>query len=154
MNPVRQLCLPFYTKSKYSENFVKHQIVCLTSEQCKNTLTNLRLSLQLNVFANNVMLYIKQTLSIRCFKNVICMSASCKIILIFLRILWLIIVLLGITGSIFMVQLFWQRYLSNPTRSSILSFHAPTTTIPFPAVTICNINRIITSKLEKFVKSL
>ncbi|KAJ8967695.1 hypothetical protein NQ317_011486 [Molorchus minor] len=70
------------------------------------------------------------------------------------KIFWILIVLFGLCGSAYMTTLFWRRYVSNPTRTSILSAYAPTTAVPFPAVTICNLNRIFLSKVEHFIQEL
>ncbi|CAG9860564.1 unnamed protein product [Phyllotreta striolata] len=67
---------------------------------------------------------------------------------------WLLVLFFGFACAIYLTILFWGRYVSNPTRTTILSYYAPTTTIPFPAVSICNINRISKTKLDNFVDKL
>ncbi|CAH0550265.1 unnamed protein product [Brassicogethes aeneus] len=70
------------------------------------------------------------------------------------KMFWLLIVLSGVCGAIYMTILFWERYTSNPTRTTILTTFAPTVIIPFPAVTVCNINRIMVDKVDSFVDEL
>ncbi|XP_074042674.1 sodium channel protein Nach isoform X2 [Leptinotarsa decemlineata] len=70
------------------------------------------------------------------------------------KVFWIIVVICGLCCATYMTVLFWERYISNPTRTTILTSYAPVTTIPFPAVTICNINRIMVSKVEKFMNNL
>lgn len=41
-----------------------------------------------------------------------------------------------------LVNVFWQRYKSNPTRVNVDTNHAPLNQLNFPAVTICNIARM------------
>lgn len=51
-----------------------------------------------------------------------------------------------------MTMIFWDRYSSNPIRTTIQSSHKPTTAIPFPGVTICTALRVIPKKLDDFLK--
>ena len=67
---------------------------------------------------------------------------------------WMVVVLAGLGGAGYMTVLFWNRYTSNPTRTSILTAYAPNTAVPFPAVTLCNINRIMADQVEEFVEDL
>lgn len=41
-----------------------------------------------------------------------------------------------------LVNVFWERYKSNPTRVNVDTNHAPLNLLDFPAVTICNIARM------------
>ncbi|XP_044264370.1 sodium channel protein Nach-like [Tribolium madens] len=75
-------------------------------------------------------------------------------IVIYEKIFWVFVVLTGLGGAGYMTVLFWNRYTSNPTRTSILTDFAPNTAVPFPAVTICNINRIMADRLEEFMGKL
>ncbi|KAK4885563.1 hypothetical protein RN001_001834 [Aquatica leii] len=70
------------------------------------------------------------------------------------KILWVIIVCLGLTGSLFMLNLFLIRYNSNPTRTTILDQYAPVWKIPYPAITICPVSRILKNKFYSFVSTL
>ncbi|KAL3285478.1 hypothetical protein HHI36_000010 [Cryptolaemus montrouzieri] len=70
------------------------------------------------------------------------------------RIFWAIATLVGIGLAVYMTTLFWGRYTSNPTRTTIKTLHAPTIAIPFPAVTLCNENVVIGSKVQEFIRSL
>ncbi|KAJ9580041.1 hypothetical protein L9F63_004334, partial [Diploptera punctata] len=68
--------------------------------------------------------------------------------------LWVIVVLLGVMGAGFMVSSFWNRYTTTPTRASVETNHYPTWRVPFPAVTLCNSNKIFRSKAENLVAKL
>ncbi|KAG5897776.1 hypothetical protein JTB14_019994 [Gonioctena quinquepunctata] len=70
------------------------------------------------------------------------------------KIFWIIVVICGICCATYMTILFWGRYISNPTRTTILTSYAPVTTLPFPAVTICNINRILVTKIDKLIQKM
>jgi hypothetical protein len=72
----------------------------------------------------------------------------------FYRVLWVIVVLLGLVGAGFMVTTLWARYVGTPTRTSVETNHYPTWRLPFPAVTLCNFNRIFRSKAEALVSKL
>ncbi|XP_068895417.1 sodium channel protein Nach-like isoform X1 [Tenebrio molitor] len=73
---------------------------------------------------------------------------------IYEKVFWIIVVLAGLSGAGYMTVLFWNRYTSNPTRTSILTAYAPNTAVPFPAVTLCNINRIMKDQVDEFVEEL
>lgn len=68
--------------------------------------------------------------------------------------LWVIVVVLGLVGSSFMVNNLWTRYVDTQTRTSVATNHYPTWRLPFPAVTVCNVNRIFRSKAEALVSKL
>uniref|UniRef100_A0A6P7GY66 Pickpocket protein 28-like n=1 Tax=Diabrotica virgifera virgifera TaxID=50390 RepID=A0A6P7GY66_DIAVI len=70
------------------------------------------------------------------------------------RIFWALIFFGGLISAIYMTFLFWERYVSNPTRATIKTYYAPTSSIPFPAVSICNVNTILETKLQVFIDSL
>jgi amiloride-sensitive sodium channel len=69
-------------------------------------------------------------------------------------VLWVIVVLLGLVGASFMVSSLWARYMGTQTRTSVETNHYPTWRLPFPAVTLCNANRIFRSKAEALVSEL
>jgi len=75
-------------------------------------------------------------------------------LLFFCRVLWVIVVVLGLVGSSFMVISLWTRYVGTLTRTSVETNHYPTWRLPFPAVTLCNVNRIFRSKAEALVSKL
>jgi len=75
-------------------------------------------------------------------------------LLFFCRVLWVIVVVLGLVGSSFMVNNLWTRYVDTQTRTSVATNHYPTWRLPFPAVTVCNVNRIFRSKAEALVSKL
>jgi hypothetical protein len=75
-------------------------------------------------------------------------------LLFFCRVLWVIVVLLGLIGASFMVGRLWARYMGTPTRTSVETNHYPTWRLPFPAVTLCNANSIFRSKAEALVSEM
>jgi len=82
------------------------------------------------------------------------MSEKRNTLLFFCRVLWVIVVVLGLIGSGFMVINFWTRYVGTQTRTSVETNHYPTWRLPFPAVTLCNVNHIFRSKAEALVSKL
>lgn len=70
------------------------------------------------------------------------------------RVFWAVIVLLGASGSLYMGSLFWTRYINKPTLTRIETTYAPTSAIPFPAVTVCTSNRLSQTKIDKFITEL
>jgi amiloride-sensitive sodium channel len=82
------------------------------------------------------------------------MSEKRNILLFFCRVLWVIVVVLGLVGSSFMVISLRTRHAGTLTSTSVETNHYPTWRLPFPAVTLCNINRIFRSKAEALVSKL
>ncbi|EDV33058.1 uncharacterized protein Dana_GF21878 [Drosophila ananassae] len=62
------------------------------------------------------------------------------------RLFWLTVVILAIITSIVLVVVSWYWSQETPTVTVIESSHFPTWNIPFPAVTICNFNKISKTK--------
>ncbi|XP_050293011.1 alkylated DNA repair protein alkB homolog 8 isoform X2 [Anthonomus grandis grandis] len=71
-----------------------------------------------------------------------------------LRMFWVLVIISSLSVSIYLTTLFWARYNDNPTRTLIESTDAPLSVIPFPAVTICNLNPAIHSKVDRFLTKL
>ncbi|XP_068141009.1 sodium channel protein Nach [Drosophila tropicalis] len=59
---------------------------------------------------------------------------------------WILVVFLAIITSIVLVIVSWYSNRETPTVTVIESSHFPTWNIPFPAVTICNFNKISKTK--------
>lgn len=55
---------------------------------------------------------------------------------------WAIIVSIMFILSNVLVDVFWERYKTNPTRVNVDTNHAPLSELNFPAITICNIARM------------
>jgi hypothetical protein len=70
------------------------------------------------------------------------------------RVMWVIVILLGLIGAGFMVCTLWMNYVDNPIRTSVETIYYPTSRLPFPAVTFCNVNHIFRSKAEAVVSKL
>ncbi|KAF5293904.1 hypothetical protein FQA39_LY13609 [Lamprigera yunnana] len=70
---------------------------------------------------------------------------------IFERFAWVLIVCMGIMGSLYMLNILVERFNSNPTRTSIVNQNAPLNEIPFPAISICPIQRMRSSKYKKLM---
>ncbi|XP_075150394.1 pickpocket 16 [Haematobia irritans] len=70
------------------------------------------------------------------------------------RLFWLIITIVAIIVSIVLVMIsyIWNR--ETPTVTVIESSHYPTWNIPFPAVTLCNFNKISKTKSMNMAKAL
>ena len=70
------------------------------------------------------------------------------------RIFWIIIVIVSIIVSLVLVLVSWLWNRQTPTVTVIESSHFPTWNIPFPAVTICQFNKISKRRATALVKSL
>ncbi|XP_030377305.1 pickpocket protein 11 [Scaptodrosophila lebanonensis] len=67
------------------------------------------------------------------------------------RLFWLGIVILAIITSIVLVLISWYWNRETPTVTVIESSHFPTWNIPFPAITVCNFNKISKTKALNFL---
>ena len=72
----------------------------------------------------------------------------------FRRVMWVIVIMLGLIGAGIMVSTLWANYVDNPTRTSVETNYYPTWRLPFPALTLCNVNYIFRSKGEALVSKL
>ncbi|XP_069682459.1 sodium channel protein Nach-like [Periplaneta americana] len=68
------------------------------------------------------------------------------------RVLWGIVLLIGICAAVSMVCIEWGRNDTSPTLIALDTAHYPIWNTDFPAVTICGINRIRRSEALKFSK--
>ena len=64
------------------------------------------------------------------------------------RAMWLVLLLAALTGYIVFVQESIEKYLSNPVTVSFNEVVPEPGELKFPAVTICNLNRFVKSKIE------
>ncbi|KAL0132976.1 hypothetical protein PUN28_000597 [Cardiocondyla obscurior] len=70
------------------------------------------------------------------------------------KLFWTLIIICSFILLIMMLQKFWVRYSTNPTRSIIRSFHIPIYEAPFPALTICPLIPPMASRRKKVFESL
>lgn len=70
------------------------------------------------------------------------------------RVAWAVISLCGIVFALVMMQLSWVRFKNNPTITTIETTTHPIWNIPFPAVTVCNINKIDKSRTSHLMEQL
>ena len=68
----------------------------------------------------------------------------------FFRVVWLILLLGATTGYIYFVQQSVEKYLSNPVTTAFREVIPEQGELTFPAVTICNLNRFVKSKVNMF----
>ncbi|XP_055907034.1 pickpocket protein 11-like [Eupeodes corollae] len=62
------------------------------------------------------------------------------------RVFWIGVVVLAIIASIVLVSVSWSSNRETPTVTVIEGSHFPTWNVPFPAVTICNFNKVSKQK--------
>ncbi|XP_036139828.1 sodium channel protein Nach isoform X2 [Monomorium pharaonis] len=70
------------------------------------------------------------------------------------RIVWAIVVFVSLGCAIFLMKMAWNYYAIHPTLTVIESTHRGIWHYPFPAITVCNINRISYNLTKKFVENL
>lgn len=55
---------------------------------------------------------------------------------------WILATLFGALFSIYMMNLVWIRFINTPTVTTVETINNPISEIAFPAVTVCNINKV------------
>lgn len=58
------------------------------------------------------------------------------------RLVWLVLITLAFTGTLYVSYLLQVRYSTNKLATVVETTNYPISLIPYPAVTICNNNRI------------
>ncbi|PSN58038.1 hypothetical protein C0J52_02048 [Blattella germanica] len=56
--------------------------------------------------------------------------------------MWILVCGMGLAGTIILINKVWTQYSTSPTITSVENTHYPIWNIPFPAVTICNVNKV------------
>ncbi|XP_033609232.1 sodium channel protein Nach [Cryptotermes secundus] len=75
------------------------------------------------------------------------------------RTLWTFMCTIGLAGATILINKVWTQYSTSPTITSVESTHFPIWNIPFPAVTVCQVNKVHLSAAvalyrEEFTKIL
>lgn len=55
---------------------------------------------------------------------------------------WIVATLSGALFSLYMMNLVWIRFVNTPTVTTVETINNPISEVPFPAVTVCNINKV------------
>lgn len=79
-------------------------------------------------------------------------SKNCKFLAEFLRVFWLIAFFIGVTAAGLLINDVWDRYNRVPVIVSFLPVEMDIEFIPFPALTICNMNPIPKSQVDEILK--
>ena len=70
------------------------------------------------------------------------------------RVFWVISLCVGMFGASYYISELWDKWESGPVLVSIDTTAHPVSTIPFPAVTICSVNKVEKDKLKKSIEAL
>ncbi|XP_049835641.1 pickpocket protein 28-like [Schistocerca gregaria] len=71
----------------------------------------------------------------------------------FERLLWAGGVLASLTGAALFMRDLWRTASETPTATSVATTHHPLSSVPFPAVTVCSINRVQAAAAARFYSS-
>lgn len=63
-------------------------------------------------------------------------------------------ILFGILLAVSMIKLVWYRTKLTPTLTTVDTYYHPVHNVPFPAVTLCNINIVYRPAMEEMIKKL
>ena len=81
-------------------------------------------------------------------------SASKKLAVRISRFLWFCCCIAGIYCAVIMMRLVWRRFQMNPILTTIQTTTYPIWEVPFPSVTICNINKVYGPRTANITKML
>uniref|UniRef100_A0A336MKD3 CSON000509 protein n=1 Tax=Culicoides sonorensis TaxID=179676 RepID=A0A336MKD3_CULSO len=74
--------------------------------------------------------------------------------LAFEKFIWVCLHFVAVSASLWIVMTTWTEFTDNPTITTLDSQNYPIKGIPFPAVALCNINRISKWRAKKYAKEL
>lgn len=72
----------------------------------------------------------------------------------FEKFIWFCVHLIAVSASLWIVWTTWTEFTDNPTITTLESQNYPIRDIPFPAVGLCNINRISKRRAKKYAEIL
>lgn len=67
---------------------------------------------------------------------------------------WALACLLGTGFALTLMYLVWHRYDTTPTITTVETTNYPIWNVPFPAVTICNVNKVYRPAAENITAIL
>ncbi|KAJ1522559.1 hypothetical protein ONE63_001745 [Megalurothrips usitatus] len=70
------------------------------------------------------------------------------------RFLWIATEVVCVGCAVYMLMYFLTKFNTNPTMTRVESYFHDVANVPFPAITLCNVNRIFRSKAQHLVDSL
>lgn len=70
------------------------------------------------------------------------------------RIVWIVVVFISLVASVVLLRISWVWNSEYPVVTVIESTHYATWNIPFPAVTVCNLNKVSMSAALQFASTL
>lgn len=68
--------------------------------------------------------------------------------------MWSCIQLTALSGAFYIVLVSWFEFTDNPTFTSLANQQYPIWNIPFPAVSICSMNKISYNAIDEFADEL
>ena len=71
-----------------------------------------------------------------------------SLVVLLYKVMWVLIFLAGLGFSSYFCWQMWKKYDEAPLLMSLETTRYPLKNIPFPAVTICNVNKAMKSRLE------
>uniref|UniRef100_A0A182QEN4 Amiloride-sensitive sodium channel n=1 Tax=Anopheles farauti TaxID=69004 RepID=A0A182QEN4_9DIPT len=71
-----------------------------------------------------------------------------------MRFVWSVIAMVSLGFTLMLANSAWDQFRSNPTMTTIETTSYPVSQIPFPSVTLCNNNKIHSSKAEELTVKL
>ena len=72
----------------------------------------------------------------------------------FRRLLWSAVFIICVTVATIMMKIVWTRFGESPTVTTVETTTYPIWNIPFPAVTLCNNNKVYKSAAHTLAKNL
>ena len=70
------------------------------------------------------------------------------------RLLWSVVCIICVTVATIMMRIVWFRFNNSPTVTTVETTTYPIWNIPFPAVTLCNNNKVYEPAAKELARNL
>lgn len=81
-------------------------------------------------------------------------SGVCYALVLSRSIIWIVITGLSVSFCILLMALAWDKYQNSPTHTILKDIYYPISKVPFPAVTVCDNNRVTLSRTKNLTTIL
>jgi amiloride-sensitive sodium channel len=69
-------------------------------------------------------------------------------------VLWVLLFLMGMMVATYFILAMWNKWETSPVYMSVDTTAYPISNIPFPAVSICSVNKVVRDKFTSALKDL
>lgn len=138
-----------YDSHKWHKNLWKSFVVVLNSFLVSSSLHGLK-----HIVTNDIRDVDTTSTRELKIKNIVIVDKFKKWRSILQSSLWVVLTVLGTLFSVYLMELVWSRFQTQPTVTTVETTNYPIWDVPFPAVTVCNVNKIFQPRTNKISQLL